>query len=82
MTPPERLYPERPNQAYNRLRTLYQCALALLIYEKKEWELIEKKVSQLKLLTSSGDNKSLSPEEKPGKRRSPPRIPPTNIPKL
>lgn len=82
MTPINPRAPENQNRVYNRLLTLYQCALALLVYEKSKRKLIDNKVSQLKLLTCSGDKKILSPEEKEKLRRNYPRIPPPNIPKL
>ena len=61
--PPETAKNQR-DQIENRLRTIYQCALALLNYENKyKQQLAEVNVSHSSTSTSSGDKKTLSPEE-------------------
>lgn len=62
MTPEEQL--EKITQIEKRLRTIYQCALTLLQYETElKRQLSEVNVSHQFSPNSSGDNKTLSPEE-------------------
>ena len=62
MTPEDQL--EKITQIEKRLRTIYQCALTLLLYESElKRQLSEVNVSHQFSPNSSGDNKTLSPEE-------------------
>lgn len=62
MTPDEERI--QKNQIETRLRTLHQCALALLQHEKElQRQLSEVNVSHHFSNNSSGDKKTLSPEE-------------------
>ena len=80
--PPETAKNQR-DQIENRLRTIYQCALALLNYENKyKQQLAEVNVSHSSTSTSSGDNKTLSPEEIEITLAKYSRINPDDLPKL
>lgn len=62
MTPDEERI--QRNQIETRLRTLHQCALALLQHEKElQRQLSEVNVSHHFSNNSSGDKKTLSPEQ-------------------
>lgn len=62
MTPDEERI--QRNRIETRLRILHQCALALLQHEKKlQRQLSETNVSRQFSPNSSGDKKTLSPEE-------------------
>lgn len=83
--------PEDPNQSpilaraqiENRLRILLYCAIALLRYESElERQLSDINVSRLRSSISSGDNKTLSPEEIEITLAKYSRINPDDLPKL
>lgn len=62
MTPEEPTHTRK--QIETRMRTLYLCAIALLQYEKElKQQLSEVNVSHQFQTSSSGDKKTLSPEE-------------------
>ena len=81
MTPEDQL--EKITQIEKRLRTIYQCALTLLLYESElKRQLSEVNVSHQFSPNSSGDNKTLSPEEIEIMLAKYSRINPDDLPKL
>lgn len=74
---PEDSNPNRTRkQIETRMRTLYLCAIALLRYETElKQQLSEVNVSRQFQTSSSGDKKTLSPEEQEEPAPKHPRIP-------